>query len=170
MEVFNRPFDLFRKSNDKFMKNIPFSKLAALLIICASSANAFEVKDLLGEWVGRRKETKNGTGTYANVRIVGKRLLDGSVQLVEKGYSPSMGQYTAKHTFHRGGKYNDIITSYGYIRSTSRGSWKLHDGKISISADGTSHSKGTVTQISEDQFKYVGTSDDIRLTINVHRR
>ena len=151
-------------------------KVFIVLLISVFNASAIQLSDFIGSWSGKRKETKNGTGYYANIRIEGNYRADSGLLLVEKGKSSMIGSYTSKFNFYINGKYTtSATTDYGLILASGSGTWKKENGRIKIAAkggnvDGPLRIHGNIKLIS-NKFTYIShNSNGTKVVITGNRR
>lgn len=148
----------------------------AALMISICGACAFQLDALLGSWSGKRKEIENGVGIYAKATFKGTRLSDGGVLILEKADTPTWGLVTARHEFHKDGKYRGRATvDFGLIISSSSGTWRKSSGDILISGkggnmDGTKKFSGRFKMTDKNKFSYSGNSGDTRVILTGTRR
>lgn len=152
-----------------------FTSLTALAITIGS-AGAFQLDALLGSWSGKRKEIQNGVGMYAKATFKGTRLSDGGVLIVEKADTPTWGMVTARHKFHKDGKYQSRATvDFGLIIASSSGTWRKSNGDILIAGKsgnmaGTKKFSGRFKMTDKNKFSYSGISGDTRVILTGTRR
>ena len=144
---------------------------SALLV---ANADAIQLKDLVGEWAGTRKETVNGVGAATKVTVKSV-IKSGGVATVVKGNSTLIGPFVANEIFSKDGKFSESITASGFIVASNKGTWKIKNGLIEIRSSGGSLSgnvtiRGTVQTFGKNQIKYQGTSNSAKVSYDVRRQ
>lgn len=150
---------------------------SALLIFAlfVSNVYAIQLKDLVGQWSGTRKETVNGVGATTKVSII-TISKSGSVATMVKGNSPLLGPFVAKENFSKDGKFTEsVTTTSGFIVASNKGTWKIKNGLIEIKSSGGSLSgnvtiRGSIQTFGKNQIKYQGTSNSAKVSYNVKRQ
>ena len=145
-----------------------------LLTMFVCNASAIQLKDLVGSWSGQRTETLSGTGTQYKItaEITSN---SGGVVMASKGSSPIIGPYKARDVFSKDGKFSETITTSGFIVSSAKGSWKIKNGVIEITAtggnlSGKSHFSGVIQTFGKNQIKYKGTAGGSKVSFDVRRK
>jgi hypothetical protein len=158
------------------MSKFTLAKVVVVSILFTCNAHALQLKDLLGDWGGKRKETRSGVGYSWSVKVDCKRRSDGGFLMIEKGSAPSYGSYTNRHVFRGDGKYShSAATGYGLIFMSGSGTWKVANGQIVISGrgantSGTSNFSGAIKLVKKDKLVYSGTSGSTKVVITGNRR
>ena len=146
--------------------------IAFACLIC--SASALSLSDFLGTWSGQRTETVNGSGTITAVKITAKKS-GSALSVTETGSSERIGgSYVFKHTFKSNGRYQSVVTSYGYILSTNKGTWRKSGGAIIISgsqssAGGDDDFSGSLKLLTPSRISYTGKSGGATVKIKAKK-
>jgi hypothetical protein len=141
-------------------------QICVFATVCAlvAPALALQPKNLVGTWKGSHKETKNGRGTIFKGTITGAKNSAGDIQLKEKITDYSL---TAKYTFRKDGKFASEAVLGGFqILSSYRGTWKLKDGKIVITASGTDGKLYGSVKSTSSGFQFVGETRNLSVVVS----
>lgn len=121
----------------------PNMKLASIIALALPlNAYATKPKDLLGKWEGSRIEKAMGSTNSIKMRLVGKRLSDGTVQLDETD-APFLNQSLVvsktRYTFRPDGQFTEALVQKYPLGSTvnsvsGRGTWHLEGDWITVDA------------------------------------
>lgn len=140
-----------------------------LAILSVLPAQAIELKDIKGEWVGSHSETTNGKGIKLKATFKGIKRPDGGFVLKEKATSPLAVEAT--YTFAKDGKFKSVTIQSGVlILSTYSGTWRESNGVIKVSAKGTNGSLSATIKGSKTSLQVDGTFGKSKVTIRAVRK
>jgi hypothetical protein len=148
-------------------------KTLLILLVLASSVHAIQLKDLIGNWSGQRRDVVNGVGVQYKVTVESSAKAGGVVMII-KGFSPVWGPIRARETFKKDGTFSETLTASGFILASGKGKWEIRDGKIHINATGGNlggkvRVAGAISKIGKNQMKYSGKSNGANVSFNLKR-